>query len=822
MSRYTYTLNPGQKELTKKQTYRKSRLEKMTLFQLREICRKECLVIPSGLEQDREGLVRLVARFRGQKEYRHMEEACEGGFERLQAFLNHCMVSASYDGSVRIPGTIVLHEDLGLNELDGYRIEASFPLYEGNLLLVDEEDQLYTCFYIQERGGCFYLFKEQGIPVVELQKHQYSILYFPEERISEYLYDCYMGIPSMEPGYAEGIRIPLLDIQLRAVEEADLPLVIDFGSSNTTMGICLPDGSRQIARAEGGHVIPSVIGITKLKDGTPGYAFGFEALRMAGQVYRDENVPVFYDIKRWISDAGRQESVILGNGHKYQISRKEMLRAFLLYLIDIAKQQFKCRFRNIQMLSPIRQKEKFQTLFKELLPEYQVDCVLDEGMAVLFHSIQGLIDQGKYEQGYPYHALIIDCGGGTTDLTSGRFRIENSRVSYSVELQTSYENGDTNFGGNNLTYRILQLLKVCIVRELGGVLGEYPEALDLLEKLEREYEASESYLPTCFKDYEGRGREEYFFVKNNYYTLFEIAEQVKKLFFQATFRYELYISTRKGEDKDTVFLDKWKLSVLEQGRFHQMGREVKFPIYLNQLEELLRPDIYNLMERFLEQKFAKGELQNYEMIKLTGQSCKSKLFMEALKQYVPGKLIHTAKRDEEGTELKMCCLEGALSYFLNRKLGYMRVEQNYQVGALPYEIMAYTHENKEKVLIKSQDREGHIGCISRFRIGKQLDLYLRDSQGTDLRTYYFEYDTAKFEQTTQEEIDREYAGTVIQEETDIILEGEMKFFVWVSRKRWGFLVLPVLREGEKLYRGSEAFFDFENDTWEKNFFDGRK
>ena len=107
-------------------------------------------------------------------------------------------------------------------------------------------------------------------------------------------------------------------------------------------------------------------------------------------------------------------------------------------------------------------------------------------------------------------------------------------------------------------------------------------------------------------------------------------------------------------------------------------------------------------------------------------------------------------------------------------------------------------------------------------IGRQLDLYLNDGQGRRLRTCYFTYDTAKFTQTTQEEIDREYGGTVIQEETDIILEGEMKFFVWVSRKRWGFAVLPVLREGEKLYRGAEAFFDFEDDTWEQNFFDGRK
>lgn len=84
------------------------------------------------------------------------------------------------------------------------------------------------------------------------------------------------------------------------------------------------------------------------------------------------------------------------------------------------------------------------------------------------------------------------------------------------------------------------------------------------------------------------------------------------------------------------------------------------------------------------------------MIKLTGQSCKSRLFLEALKQYVPGKRIQGVRRDDAGTELKMCCLEGALAYFMNCKLGYMKVNENYRVGSLPYEIMAYTHERKRK------------------------------------------------------------------------------------------------------------------------------
>ena len=824
MSRYTYTLNQNQKT-EEHTTYKRKDLEKMTLFHLREICRKERVVVPSAQSADREGLIRLIMRFRGQKEYRHINTAQEGGLERLQEFVQNNKVHITDKQQIRIPGTITLYQETGMNELDGYKVQSDNKLYEGNLILIDELFQIYTCFYIQEINGIHYLFKGKGVPVRPLEKHQYFILYLPNERDSEFLYDCYYGNRVSVPGYVEGIRIPLLDIQEKEIVKADLPLVIDFGSSNTTMGICLPDGTTKIALDKGQTIIPSMIGVKGVLEDKTEFVFGYEALALTGENYQDEDVTVFYDIKRWISDADRKQSVTLKNGYKYQIDRKEMLRAYLDYLIDLARQQFKCTFTCIQLLAPIRQKKKFEELFTQILPEYSVNCELDEGMAVLFNSINRMINQNQYEKDRWYHALIIDCGGGTTDLTSGLFRINNNRVSYIVDLETKYENGDTNFGGNNLTYRIMQLLKIRIVFELGFMKKENfmgSENAFSYEKLEQLYQQAEHYIPTLFRDYRERSREQYFFVKNNYYYLFEMAETIKKQFFQSKFRYELYVSTDKNNEEGAVFLDRWKLSIIADGLFDHIHESVEFPLYLNEIEELLRPDIYQLMEHFLDEKFEQGELQDYEMIKLTGQSCKSRLFTEALKQYVPGKRIQNTKHESDGTELKMCCLEGALAYFLNCKRGYMKVNQRYQVGTLPYEIMALTHENKEKILIKSLDRENHIGYISRFMIGNQLDLYLNNEQGERLKTYYFKYDTSKFEKTTQEEIDRCYQNTVIQEETDIILEGEMKFFVWVSRERWGFVVLPILREGELLYRGRETFFDFEDDTWELNFFDGSK
>ena len=819
MARYTYILNPDRTHGTARQTYRRNQLDKMTTFQLKEICRKERLVIPSSEKSDREGLIRWIMRFRGQKEYRHLTSADEEGIARIQDFLNRCPMKIVSDEEIRISGTIVLYRETGLNALDGYVIESGQNLYEGNLLLTDEKNQVYTCFYMKECQGKKYLFQGQGIPILPLEKNRYYILYFPDERVSEYLYDCCAGIPGAEPGYVRAVRIPLLNIEVRDVEKTDMPLVIDFGSSNTTMGTCTIDNHKKIARTEGGPVIPSVIGIEKVEEGQIRYVFGYDALRLCSRNYRDEDVPVFFDIKRWVSDPERSESVILDDGHKYIIGRREMLRAFLEYLLDMGRQQFKCSFQNIQMLAPVRQKEKFQALFTQLLPEYQVDCRLDEGMAVLFQNISDMVSQSRYQRGKWYQALIIDCGGGTTDLTSGRFRIENNRVSYTVDLETSYENGDTNFGGNNLTYRIFQLLKIKLVRGLQYENGDIPQAGAGLESA---FERAETWIPTRFKDYEGRRREEYFHVKNNFYYLFYLSEEIKKRFFQKKSLYELKLSTDRETAGDGMFLDRWKLSLLEGGTFSHLGKELKVCFHLNEIEELLRPDIYALMEHFLDEKFETGELQKYGMIKLTGQSCKSRLFTEALKQYVPGKLIQNTRADDEGENLKMCCLEGALSYFSNCKLGYMKVNRSYEVSALPYEIMAYTHENQEHILIHSLDKENHIGCISRFKVGRQLDLYLNSAQGKRLKTCCFEYDASKFTRTYQDEIDRLYPNTIIQEETDTILEGELKFFVWVSRKQWGFIVLPVLREGDLLYKGEETFFDFEDDTWELNFFDGRK
>ncbi len=815
---YTYRLNPARKHNVDKQVYKRSQLEQMTTFQLQEICRNERLASSSTIT-DREGIIRLIMRFRGRKEYRQIDSYCEQGLERIQDVLNKIPLQIIESGKIGAPASIVLYHGMAMDELDGYQITSvDQPLYEGNLLLVDESLQVYTCCYIKEVQGNYWICRGKDTVIRDSEKHHYAFLYFPSERSSEYMYEQYHDLESPYPGTIRAIRIPLLELNVRVAKKTELPLIIDFGSSNTTMGMCLSDGSRKIAVCGEGHVIPSVIGVTGGQQGELQYVFDYDAIMLSQNNYHDQDVPVFYDIKRWISDPDRMERVFLHNGIKVEICRKDMLQAYFNYLIEMARKQFKCEFETVQILAPVRQKEKFKDLFGDLISGVTIDASLDEGMAVLFSNVDKLLSRGQYETNHWYRALIIDCGGGTTDLTSGRFRIQSNRVSYAIDLETSYENGDTNFGGNNLTYRILQLIKVELFRELYRLDHMGAEAPVDHDDWEKQYNMSEQILPTQFRHYEDKDRTTYFYIKNNYYYLFDLAEQVKKMFFQQGARYELAVGTEKEDD---LFLDKWKLSVMQNDRIKRLDKKVSIRLYLYQMEDILRPDIYLLMDRFLKNKFISNDL-NYDMIKLTGQSCRSRLFEEALKEYVPGVLIQRNDRRTDGTELKMCCLEGALSYFFNQKLGYMNVSARYDVGALPYDIMVYTHENQPQTLIHSMDREGHIGYISRFKVGRQLDIHLMDRSGIHLKTCYFKCSFDAFHQTTQEEIDQQYGGSVIQDETDTILEGEMKFFIWVNRQRWGFTVLPVCRENDLLYKGEETFFDFEDDTWENNFFDGRK
>lgn len=872
MDRYGYVLKQQIEKVPVKR-YRKAELELMTTFQLREICRKEKIIQGVSDPMDKEELIRVVLRFRGAEEYFLIEKPDENGRQALEHVMKEAKLQERQDLRLQCTSKITAYEGLATGFYDGLVLAYDKRLAGTNALVVGGDMSVCAVFNVVPMGNrtdCLYLTRAAELPCRESGVKNYS-LYCMGRRESEMLYQVYSGRYDYIPEYMEVFRVPLLDFEVKKPIPLSMPMAMDFGTSNTTAGVYLDslyfekaglhDGERGLKANDTNYVLfydtladwqetnlfPSVVGVQSVGTGGPTFLFGYEAIRLADSSCIDEGFCVFYDIKRWIGDYEKLEEITDRQGRRELVPRKEILKAYFDYVIMTVRNRFKCEIKAVHVSCPVKQKSQFQRLFTEILPKYVVEKkdMVDEGVSVLYNTISGMIQKGTAEEGKEYKALIIDCGGGTTDLCACAFRIWDERVAYRIEINTSYENGDTDFGGNNLTYRIMQLLKVALVNRLyqadlkseAHILAGYdidvfrfvdqhgPEKL--YRELEEEYAKAEEFLPTRFREFENQGRIDYYKVKNNFYFLFHLAETVKKEFYNHTGTLRIALSSQPSAESATTWIpvDKWKLSGF-MGKGLETVKEfpaVCFSIY--DLEYLLKGDIYGIIKRFVEGLYEEDVLEEYSIIKLTGQSCKIDTFRDALKEFVPGRTIQFKRRSGDLTkdfELKMTCVDGALKYLKDKKYGFADITIHTEEPALPYRITAFTHSGEEVILIHRLKRNSKSGMISRNMEDLTLKLYLKDMDGKERYQYTCYSSLTDFKEQEYTQIREAHGEHIQQSDTDTIVEQEVKFFIWARPMDWAFSVVPVYRKDGKLYLGKEEEYYFENDGWLQNFFDGMK
>ena len=365
---------------------------------------------------------------------------------------------------------------------------------------------------------------------------------------------------------------------------------------------------------------------------------------------------------------------------------------------------------------------------------------------------------------------------------------------------------------------------------------------EVYKEFEQAYNQAEEILPTRYKDWETRNRNDYFHVRNNYYFLFMLAEQIKQEFFKNYGILRVLLAVEGNRDKpdrnweinrqyddfaeDTIKipLDKWKLTLRNSEGLTLIKNlpDISFNVF--EIEPLLNPDIYNIIRQLLNQIYESGEIEDYSLIKLSGQSCKIELFRTALKEFVPGKLIKSKQRIDalsDKNELKMSCIDGALKYLRDRKFGYADIKIKNRRPHLPYILTGFTHNGAEVELIDDNLNKDR-GVLSRNIEDLTLTVYLKDNEKNLRQEMIYECVLDEFEPKRQEEIEKIFGEDIPQDETDTIVNGEVKFFVRAEPSDWGFVIVPVYRSDETLFVGKEKFFNFENDNWIKNFFDGLK
>ncbi|MDF2871330.1 MAG: molecular chaperone [Anaerocolumna sp.] len=853
--------------------YTREELELMTTYQLREICWKERIINGIQAPMDKDELILQIMRFRGRKDNLFILKSKEESVKRLEKLLQMTTIQ-SMPHSIKGCAKIIAYNGIEVGYFDHFTIGYRPELVDTNALLVSGNKicAIFQVRQFRQDKEWLYLTKSADIACVESPVRSYQ-LYCMDRLQSDWLYHLYETEYETLPAHLRFYMVPVLDFRVRELLDINMPLAIDFGTSNTTAGTYLDstyienldgDPVREVLKEnevnyviylkeeEGdteSPVLPSVIGVTKIEEDKVDYVFGYQADRLFHMSYIDEGFCVFYDLKRWISDAERLEELVDRSGHRSFVKRKDIIREYLNYVISCATQRFKCRFKSLHISAPVKQKKLFINLFKEILSEYQIEeeDMLDEGVAVLYNSISDLIEGKRYKNDEELRALIIDCGGGTTDLSSCRFSINNQRVSYKIDIATSYENGDTDFGGNNLTFRILQLLKIALARQISESDGYMKETIvemlgaDIFRRvdtegikavyqlLDQEYEIAEAIIPTRFKEYEHKSNNEYFAVKNNFYYLFGVAEQIKKIFYSKTDILRVAVSSVEIKENAVkcLLVERFKLSVRESVTKHLNILKDIPTVYIsiNELNKLLQADIYGIIKRFIEASYENGELQEYSIMRLTGQSCKIELFREALKEFIPGKVIASSRKNSnqaEDYELKLMCLDGAIKYIKDKRFGYADVRITNEPPAFPYIVTAITHTKEEKILIQSLDRQNIRGYISRNMADLTLQLYLKDTNGNLLYKYNCSFSKADFKPVEAEQIVEQYRDGIIQDDVDSIVDRELRCFILADEERWGFVVVPILRYEEQLMLGPDQFYLFEIESWLMNFFDGTK
>lgn len=882
MGSYSYRLYDSTEQRRKSNTkYTLEELKEMTTFHLRNICYKEKLVLGMVYKLDREGLIRTILKYLGAEEHLFISHYKENGFHRIQDALRRYLHTPLADNNhIHVPAKLTLYKGLKMDRREQYRVQVGAGIGESNVLIVNEKMELCGILNLIKDGdkiGNYVLATTGQIEMKETINQHYSLLFF-RKTDSDYLYRTYYEDRKLPPTNLRYYKIPVEELEIRTLEPTKSVLAIDFGTSNTTAGVYLDDdyvvtpndndvrtGRIRLnainyisfplmseKEEEWIELLPTVIAVTNCQDPkNMKYSFGFEALKVMRKNGYSSHATVFHGLKRWVNDYMKEEEMIDSHGNTAKVTRKELLRAYLLYIIETAEHQLKCRFKHLHISSPVKLKAQFNGMFKEILPEYDIetDDALDEGMAVLYNTIANQIEKNHFLDEEDYHALVIDCGGGTTDLSSCRFRIKDNRISYHLDIHTTYENGETNFGGNNITYRIFQFIKIIFAhyytvdRNVPDIdsLIEIPGAdlfrhvdefgVDSVYKtLEERCRFAEKIIPTQFKLYENSSREAYQRVRNNFYFLWEIADTMKKEFYRKTgvVRSRFHSEGGVGQENDLIVtaVDRWFLSIFENSRFKDVYEHPDVVFNIQEINQLIKGDIYEIVRMFLDDFYQEGRLQHYSIIKLTGQSCRIDIFREALKEFVPGRSIEFRQKSEEPgevPELKLACLRGAIRYLSDRKIGKIEATITNDAPITPYSVSAYTHTQVEKVLISSLKRMSLVrGAISRPFSVREVEFFLKGNEGGVRQKYVYVNDPTNYTHVLYETIAETYGAKIPQDETDLIGNGEVKFFVFADENNWGFHVVPVARKNEQLYWTKKHYFAFENELSELDFFDGMK
>ena len=692
----------------------------------------------------------------------------------------------------------------------------------------------------------------------------------------------------------------LVELEYKPFEVSDRPLCIDFGTSNTSAGSY---GIKDVKNDEAEIVrfidvtvtpnnteavlLPTIVYVDDCSDpDNIKYLFGYEAKKRIEEEHYESKASVYYEIKRWMSAADEVEEIRDNNNKKASPTKGDIIKSYLDYVIEVSEQYFGTKFEEIHFSAPVKLKEQYINIFTKMYKDDKkitsVKDSIDEGIAIVYNKIIELI-YPEDKSSNPVNnksIMIMDCGGGTTDLASCQYEFDRTNVGIELRLDTCFENGNSNFGGNNITYRIMQLLKIKIAARIKeGLIDGEGNAASLIDKSENDilglieakmengkydsdnanrdiygklldnYLKAEEIVPTQFVDNRiYRGDVSLKKIKRNFYYLWRQAERVKIEFFKK--------NEKVAMDEEDTFIsmdskDNYYLYISDNGELKKMMNPFeKVEVTIREINLVISGDIYSLIVGLFQKgelKSVKQDVDSFDYYKLSGQSCKISLFSELIKEYIPGRKLRPApgvsNNNDGGSEaLKLDCVRGCINYIKDQRRSEMRVILNPKAPEIIYDVMIKgNHESANKIF--DCDRPNKVLIDVSHSNTKEYKFVIQGRDGILEREFEFKlYEPDEDDKYVTTEIIREKIFNNTEQQTIVDEQGADEFidslekavsgkdeiiniiFAVPSKLGYGVYIGQIQAEstvdGDKYKFLKYRYENFEDTS--KTFFDGRR
>lgn len=621
-------------------------------------------------------------------------------------------------GAAQLPETFDynqfdLYDELPITAQDDFCLMNTPPdLYLGGIAILRNDDVIAEG-HLEAADGVLHVVCTHGIQYSKFRgTNRFMLLMLPRDALAT----IEAGDYKKATAYRHKVTIHFHELD---VAENNRTLCIDFGTSNTTVGsygilhpgskepelVQFPsserndDGSRKLR-----DMIPTLVYVRSCKDPDHiEYLFGYDARDILERDFQPHG-SLFPEIKRWMATMDATVQITDEDDNTQTVTHREIIQAYLEYVIHCATQYFKCRFQRLHFSAPVKLKtnfiEQMQEMFDKSYKVYAPAKTLDEGVAIVYDNIrkkQG--DKEYYGEDNKTSVLIMDCGGGTTDLAHCHFYFEEATDDTGTDklfVRTRFENGDSNFGGNNITFRILQMLKIKIAaKEQGNPIPKIQDIIsatdeevmddidlqpiDALQSIyadfEKQYKEAEVVLPTRFG--ETKLEREKARRRRNFYYLWHLAEKIKVEFYKTMNRTN--IVEMDFDNMDDVELQACIDDKSNYYLYDANAAEISDPlqgihITIKEVERAICPDLYALINKLLcgQGKRRMKELVGAKHYELSGQSCKITMFHNLLKEFVPGQSIRRTHRKDSKKQqdrFKVSCVAGSIRYTADRGEG---------------------------------------------------------------------------------------------------------------------------------------------------------